>query len=143
MISGEIVRLAKQNVVRGPSEYVTEMNLIENVGIEGNAFQGGDKQVCIFSTEARVWMAEQTVRGLCFKQFTENILIGAMQPDILKIGDVLFINGAHLMISGKKRCFDECELYSNNIPCLLSANAFFATVKKGGVIKVRDKVVLI
>jgi len=142
MQSGEIVSLSKQHVIGGPSDFMEEMTLIKDIGIEGNVFQGGEKQVCVFFAEARQWMDEQTTRGLCFERFSENILLKGLPLGILKPGDVLSFGDAKLQISGGKPCFDECERYSNHLPCRLSKNAFFAVVLSDGSIKLGDKVFL-
>jgi len=140
MLSGKIVSLSRQKEVRGVSKYMKEITLIENVGIEGNVFQGGNRQVCVFSSEAHKWMQEQSTPGLCFKHFSENILTEGFPLDALDLGDMMAFGDARLQVSEKKPCFDECELRSNHLPCKLSENAFFATVEKGGVVKLEDKV---
>ena len=140
MMSGKIVRLSRQKEVRGALECMSEMVFLENLGIEGNAFQGGNRQVCLFSSEARDWVNEQQIPGLCFKNFTENVLIGKLPMDTLQSGDRLSIGDVLLQITEKKPCFDDCELRSRNISCKLSANAFFAIVIKGGVVKLEDEV---
>ena len=143
MQSGKIVSLAKQQEVKGPLEYMKEAVLIEDIGIEGNVFQGGKRQVCVCSSETRKWMSEQVDVGLCFKHFSENILTEGIPLDKLQIGDLLSVGGAKLYVNEKKPCFDDCVLRVNKRPCQLSANAFFAVVKKGGVIKLEDSVFVV
>ena len=142
-MSASIVQLRRFRS-KEEGEFLEEMLLIEEAGIEGNMFQGGDKQICLFSAEARRWMEAQTVKGLCFKRFTENILTEGLDLKTINVGSVLSIGEAELRVTySGKRCFDECVLYSNNIYCKLSRCATFLTVEKGGKIAVGDSIYVI
>ena len=139
-MEGKITKLTIQRVKGEPGETVTEMLLVEDVGIEGNAIQGGDRQVCIFSSEARSWMSGQTQPGLCFKRFQENILTENFALEETQTGDNLCIGNAVLRITEKKFCFPECVNVIEKRPCRLSASGRLAAVTKGAVIKTGDTV---
>ena len=118
-----------------PGELVSEINLVENIGIEGDYHKGSDKQISILSEEARLWMENQAEKGLCFDKFKENILVDRTQG--LKTGNLLSA-GATLRITEAKSCYDECSLFLKGSVCLLSRDAFFAMVEQGGVLKTGD-----
>jgi len=122
-------------------EPLREMNLLEGLGVEGDFHQGGEKQVSLLSAEARQWIdaqTEQAKKGLCFVRFRENILIEGL-PEDLESGSLLRAGDAVLRISERgKRCHGECSLFSKGLPCRLSASAVFATVERGGIIRITD-----
>jgi len=140
-MSAKIVGLTIQRGGNEPAEAVSEMKLLENSGIEGNVHQGGEKQVCLFASEARAWMKAQAVAGLCFKRFQENILTEGLSAVELTPGTQLSAGGALLRVSIQgKPCFDECERYASKLPCFLSTGAVFAVVEKSGVIHGGDEI---
>jgi len=139
VLTGKVVGLAKHREKGTPAQKSDELILTEGLGIEDNAIQGGDRQVCLFSSEAREWMQAQEEKGLCFRRFQENILTEGLKLDSLESGDVLNVGETVLEITEGKHCFDECPLHSNKKTCRLSEDACFAIVKKGGTIKLGDE----
>jgi len=122
-------------------ESVTEVNLLKDLGVEGDFHQGGERQVTILPAETRRWLDAQTERGLCFDRFRENILIEGSGE--IKPGSLLSVGDAVLRISAfVKPCFDECALAACGTPCRLSGRAVFATVERGGTVRVGDAVVI-
>jgi len=121
------------------------MNLLANVGIEGDYHRGGDRQVSLLSAEVRQWVDAQAQEGLCFRRFRENMLIDGsidgMALDQIESGMLLSVGSAVLRVSGRgKRCFDECALFAKGIPCRLSQCACFAAVTQSGIVRIGDSV---
>ena len=134
-MEGKIEKLRRYAGRGDEGELLEEMILTASEGIEGNYIQGGEKQVCLCTSEARNWMQEQTEKGLCFRRFNENILISGMDPEMLKLGTLIAAGDAVLKVTALKPCFDECILHSNNRYCMLSVSAKFLSVEKSGSIK--------
>ncbi|MCL2068761.1 MAG: hypothetical protein FWH00_02565 [Oscillospiraceae bacterium] len=134
-----IAALTRYSVKGAPGETLSEMTLIEGLGIEGDFHRGGDKQISILSAEVRRWMEAQPKPGLCFMRFRENILLDGLDMRTLKPGGLLSVGTAVLKITKRgKRCFDECGLFTGGGSCRLSECAVFAAVEKGGIIRVGD-----
>lgn len=108
--------------------------------INGNS---RDKQVSIFTREAREYIEKENINGLCMERFYENITIEGLIIDELHEGQTLKIGDTIQEISyiGKK-CFPECNLLKANNQCPLSKEVIFTKVIKSGVIKVGDIVEL-
>ena len=142
----KIAGLTRYHKKGEPGEPLQEVNLLEGIGLEGDFHQqrGGEKQVSLFSAEARLWMEsqiKQSQKGLCFGRFRENILTEGLPLEDLENGNLLYIGDVILRISARgKHCHDECNLFSKGIACRLSESAAFGTVEQGGVIRVGDNV---
>lgn len=134
-----IIGLTRYHKKGEPGEPLTEMKLLEGLGVEGGFHQGGERQISLLSVEARRWMEAQTEKGLCFGRFKENILIEGLPLEGLENGSLLSVGDAALRISlSSKHCHDECALFSKGTPCRLSRCAAFAVVERAGVIRVGD-----
>ena len=118
-----------------PGEHLSGMRLLEGLGVEGDFHQGSERQVCLFSAEARRWMEAQTEKGLCFGKFRENILVEGLPLEELEDGSLLSMGDAVLRVGTRsKHCYDECALFSKGMSCRLSGCAVFAVVERGGTI---------
>jgi cyclic pyranopterin phosphate synthase len=139
-----IVSLSRYRKKGEPGEQLTEMQLLEGLGVDGDYHQGGERQVSLFSAEARLWMETQTIKGLCFGRFRENILTEGLALEDLESGGFLSVGDAVLLIGMRgKHCYDECRLFSKfskGKPCRLSGCAVFAAVERGGTIRIGDPV---
>ena len=122
-------------------ESLSEANLLEGIGMEGDMHQGGAKQLSLLSADVRGWMDSCKEPGLCFKKFRENILIDGVNFKELTNNSRLSIGEAVLSISmGKKHCYDECDLRLSGLECRLSGNSVFAVVEHGGTVRIGDTV---
>jgi len=64
--------------------------------------------------------------GLCMRRFKADIVMDETSFDALKLHDVIEINGRRLaIVQIGKRCFDECQLYSNEAYCPLKHHCAF------------------
>lgn len=139
-MQGEIVAIAINQNKEGQSENKNSVTLLTDIGIKENSVQKCGRQISVFSWEGREWMKDQPEPGLCFRRFSENILIKGLDLSTLEIGEDIYIGTAIIQKTGAKHCFDECVLRSKGKECLLSKNAFFASVKKDGEIQIGDVV---
>jgi cyclic pyranopterin phosphate synthase len=133
----KINSLARYQKKGAPGEILTEMTLIEDVGIDGDFHAGSPRQISLLSTEIRRWMDASPDKGLCFNRFKENILVDGLKE--LKVSSLLTTGEAVLRITGAKdRCHDECGLFSKGTPCRLSEGVFFASVEQSGTVQIGD-----
>ena len=140
-MAAHVAKLTRFSERGAPGEDLPEMTLLQGLGVEGDFFQGGNRQVSLLSIEARRWMEEQEERGLCFDRFKENILFQGLPMETLEPGDLLDMRSAVLRISPfKKPCFKECPRYSKGLLCRLSQCAKFAIVEQGGTVRAGDLV---
>lgn len=140
-MGGKVGRIVRYREKGDDGEQLEEAVLLAGLGLEGNRHQGGERQICLLSADARGWMEEQPQEGLCFRRFKENILVDGFPLWELQCGDRFAVGGAVLRVSeSAKRCFDECVLFTNRMPCCLSRGAVFAVVERGGAVRIGDAV---
>ena len=121
---------------------VSELTLLQGIGIDGDYHQGTDRQVSLLTAEVRSWIDVQPLRGLCFARFKENILTEGIALEELADGSLLVVGDAVLRLQKAiKYCYDECAYVVNQTPCRLSGFAVYAAVKKGGTVRIGDTIV--
>jgi MOSC domain-containing protein YiiM len=138
---GTVTRILRYREKGKPGEILDSVILREAYGMEGDFHAGGgDRELCLFSAEARRWMDGQAGAGLCFSRFKENITVGGLSLEELKAGDRLRAGEAALEISGEtKHCHDGCPLFQEGKPCRLAGRSLFAKVVKTGRLRVGDR----
>lgn len=142
-MTARVAGLTRYHQKAEPGETLAEASLLTGLGLEGDMYCGGERQISLLSAEARRWMEAQTEKGLCFGRFRENILIEGMSLDELPDNSLLCVGDAVLRISARgKSCHSECELFSAAAECRLSRCAVFAAVVRGGVVRIGDRVFL-
>jgi len=141
LTTAKVIGLTRYHQKGEPGEPLQELNLIKDVGIEGDYHQGGIRQVSILTAEALRWMETQPAKGLCFKKFRANMLIDGLNQSELADSRKLYINETILkIVPSGKHCFRECVLFSDKTPCLLLTGAVFAAVFQSGTIKIGDEI---
>lgn len=130
-----IKNLNKENIV------VKQMVLKAEIGIIGDVHAGKSlRQISLLRTEIAEAMKGYEGKGLCTKRFTPNLIVeGLCSADL--------IEGAHFQIGDAvieisevgKSCFDNCDLVKERRYCLLSEEAIFAKVIRGGTITVKQE----
>jgi hypothetical protein len=100
-------------------------------GMEGVQRKSPNRPVSLISLQARLAVDNATERGLCFKKFVADITINCdpMPPTntLLKSGDLVLD-----ILPERKRCWPECELLHNKLPCPLIDGVRYAWVEKPG-----------
>jgi MOSC domain-containing protein YiiM len=130
-----------------PGTAVEAACFIAGRGMEGDYHAespaNGERQISLFSEEARQWMAAQTQPGLCFRRFRENITTSGVRMEDLKPGTRLRAGEAVLEIAEEsKHCHEECALFTGGTLCRLSGQSCFAKVIESGTIRVGDEISL-
>ena len=143
-MNARIVGLTQIRGKGGPYATLTQAVLIQGLGMQGNLYQGGERQLSLLSLETRQWMNTQTPKGLCFGRFHENILTEGIILEDLAPGCHLRIGETILRISMQTRhCYRDCVLFSQGTECRLSTNAVFATVEQSGLACIGDVISLV
>jgi len=100
-------------------------------GMEGVQRKNPNRPVSLISLQARQAVDQATERGLCFKKFVADITIDSDQmpptESLLKSGDLVLG-----ILPERKRCWPECELLHNKLPCPLIDGVRYARVEKPG-----------
>ena len=142
MQEGFIEELLIQREKGYPFEKVLSMELCKDRGIVGDWHSLSDeKQIALISLKVKDWMKEQAVKGLCFSRFQENILLNSLEFSELKQGVVLKTEYAKIeVILYTKRCFSECSLVKDALPCELREGIRFAKVIQSGSVHIGDRI---
>jgi len=120
---------------KAPRVAVSEITLVEDHGIEGDAYAGpGDRQVVFFEDAARAALLEAEKQGLCYARFHENVRIEGLELGSLAEGDHLRLGDAEVEITSvRKRCYAECELGPGE--CVIRGRVAFGRVVRGGSVR--------
>lgn len=124
-------------------ENIDSLKIIRDEGIEGDRHaDGGDRQIALFSAEAKKALASETP-GLCGKKFHENILTAGLDLAGLKPGDVLSAGSAKIMITGGKGAcqYGDCVKADSGEKCSLKSSVRFAKVIQTGIVSVKDELI--
>lgn len=98
-----------------------------------------NRQVSFFTVEGWDEIRSSGRIGLCTKKFHEDIRIRNLNSKGIRVGSLIKIGDAVFQITEiGKRCFTECPMVKEGISCPLSKEAMFATVIKGGSVRVGD-----
>jgi len=127
----------KKGVKKGP---VSAANLIEGVGIEGDAHaMNGKRQVSLLAVEDI--MKVQLKPG----DFAENITTEGLDLSAVRICDKIRIGKNILLEISQigKECHTRCEIYKNVGDCIMPKKGVFAEVLSGGNVSAGDEIVII
>lgn len=102
-------------------------------GMEGVERKKPDRPVSLMTLTARQGVDQAELRGLCYARFTADITLDCDQlPDQ---GTILGTEEFQLgILPGRKRCWPECELFQNKLPCPLIDGVRYAWVEVPGVL---------
>ncbi|MBU0629808.1 MAG: MOSC domain-containing protein [Candidatus Margulisbacteria bacterium] len=125
--------------VQGPKNEVKEINLIEELGVEGDHHaKGGIRQVSLLANESIDKMKAKGLK-LVNGSFGENIITEGIDLLSLNIGERLAIGETLLEISKiGKECVKRCIIYYQVGDCVMPREGIFGMVVKGGTIKAGD-----
>lgn len=117
--------------------------LIPGHGIQGDAHAGDwHRQVSLLSLE-RIEAFRQAGAEVAFGAFGENIVIGGLDWEQLRIGSRLHCADAILEITQfGKECHDRCHIFQTMGDCIMPRHGVFARVVKGGEVRAGDKVAI-
>jgi len=127
------------------SEYpVSEITLDDN-GIIGDSHAGsGHRQVSILTQESIDKFSKDVGQKYSPGEFYENIVIEGLNFAEVAHFDRLHIGSAELEVTriGKKCHSENCTIAKQFGYCVIAEEGFFCKVKKGGIIKPGDEVIL-
>ncbi len=137
-----IIQLNRKPVKKQVAEKLCTMNVIEGFGPEGDAYGGpGERQLTILGKDDLEILLKDREKGICIKRFAPNLEISGTSSK-LKKGTYYKIGEVEIKISDTgKKCHKGCQLLEEKRICLLPEKALFATIIKGGMIKVDDEIV--
>ena len=143
-MSGKVVSVNLSEKKGTPKTKVERGVLIENYGLEGDAHAGHwHRQVSLLGVESIEKAKLGPTNGLCHGVFAENITTEGIELFTLPVGTVLKIGDAELEISQiGKECHEGCAVSKLVGKCVMPREGVFAVVKKGGVIKAGDEIVV-
>ena len=131
------------NKCKGQKSEVKNINLIENLGVDGDFHaNGGERQVSLLAEESIQKMREKGL-ALLPGAFGENLVTEGIDLLSLAIGQKIRIGEVELEISKiGKDCPARCQIYYLAGDCIMPREGVFAKVLKGGIIKPGDEIKL-
>jgi len=100
-------------------------------GMEGVERKNPNRPVSLISLDARQSVDSAEKHGLCFKRFTADITLDCEQMPptgaLLKCGELVLG-----ILPERKRCWQDCVLLQNKLPCPLIEGVRYAWVEKPG-----------
>lgn len=109
-------------------------------GVAGDAHSSpGDRQVSLLAGER----IEEQQRGLRPGDFAENITTSGIDLREVRLGDLVTVGCAELVISKiGKECHSRCKIFDEIGDCIMPREGVFAEVKVGGLIRVGDAITI-
>ena len=102
-------------------------------GMEGIERKNPKRPVSLMTLAARQGVDQAELRGLCYARFTADITLDCDQmPDqgtIIGTDDLQFG-----ILPERKRCWPECSLFQNKLPCPLIDGVRYAWVEAPGLL---------
>lgn len=119
---------------------VTQITLVENYGIRGDAHAGMAKRQVSLLAEEDIDTIRRKLPSIRAGDFAENITTRGIDLPSLPLGTVLVINGVKLEVTQiGKECHDGCEIKQLTGDCVMPRRGIFARVLSGGTIKTGDR----
>lgn len=142
-VSGKIVAISTSTRRGIPKSNQKEVRLIENWGMENDVHAGDwHRQISILAMESVQKMRDKGV-NVRPGAFAENLTTEFIDIPNLAIGTRVAIGETELEITQiGKECHQKCAIFYRAGDCVMPREGIFAVVKKGGVIKVGDTVLV-
>jgi hypothetical protein len=107
-------------------------------GMVGVERKNPKRPVSLMSLAARQGVDQAELRGLCYARFTADITLdGDQMPDA---GTIIGTDELQLgILPERKRCWPECELFQNKLPCPLIDGVRYAWVEAPGMLCLGDQ----
>ena len=119
-----------------PRPLVSELNLIENYGIQNDKFAGKklDQTVMIVGVKSYEIAKENNI-DLAFGCLGENILLD-FDPHCLEVGEELFIGDSIIQITQICTVCNHLNVFDKNLPTLLKGHrGLYCKIIRSGIIK--------
>ncbi|MBW6467436.1 MAG: hypothetical protein K0B06_13090 [Brevefilum sp.] len=107
-------------------------------GMVGVERKNPKRPVSLMTLAARQGVDQAELRGLCYARFTADITLDCDQlPDT---GTIIGTDDLQLgILPERKRCWPECELFQNKLPCPLIEGVRYAWVEAPGGLCLGDQ----
>lgn len=144
MLEGRVIAISISKEKGVPKENVSQVKVIENFGIEGDAHSGAwGRQVSFLDIYTLEWMKKVVGRPLSYGELAENITTDVDLSQV-EVGD--FISAGECLFEvtqiGKK-CHHGCAIFQRVGKCEMRTRGVFTRVLKGGTLKVGDPLKII
>ena len=141
IMSGEVYRLSVSAAKGTKKCNVDEALLVENLGIDGDAHAGSERQISLLPFEAFDTILEY-LPDIQPGDFAENITTCGIDFSSAAVGDRLSVgNNIQLKITHiGKECHDGCHIRELVGDCIMPRLGIFASIEIGGLIRVGDKI---
>ena len=137
MTEMKIVSLATSRKKGTPKTPVSEVSLVREHGIEGDAHAGPwHRQVSFLASES-IEKARKKGLDVTFGNFAENIATEGIDWEAVPVGTRLDLgDSARVEITQKgKVCHNKCAIYYMAGDCIMPREGIFARVLRGGKIR--------
>ena len=137
MTEMKIVSLATSRKKGTPKTPVSEVSLVREHGIEGDAHAGPwHRQVSFLASES-IEKARKKGLDVTFGNFAENIATKGIDWEAVPVGTRLDLgDSARVEITQKgKVCHNKCAIYYMAGDCIMPREGIFARVLRGGKIR--------
>ena len=141
---GRLEAIWIKRMKRGPMDRAASARLVTGQGIEGNANQGGRRQVTIIEREAWERMMRELGADLSPSTRRANLMVSGVSLENTR-GRTLRVGGCRIRLFGETR---PCERMEEALPGLRAAmrphwrGGAFGEVLEGGMISAGDQVIL-
>lgn len=132
----KVIAVCKSKKKGISKEIAEQINLIKDLGVEGDAHaEGGIRQVSLLAWER---IEELNKKGFNFKpgDFAENITTTGVNLSKLKVGTKLKAGEESILEISQigKVCHTKCAIFKKVGDCIMPSEGVFAKVIKGGKI---------
>ncbi len=144
MLEGKVIAISISKEKGVPKENVSEVKVIENFGIEGDAHSGPwHRQVSFLDIYTLEWMKDIIGRPLSYGELAENITTDVDLSQV-EVGDLIFAGECLFEVTqiGKK-CHHGCAIFQRVGKCEMRNRGIFTKVLRGGILKVGDPLKII
>ncbi len=140
-MSGEVYRLSVSARKGSKKDNVPQVSLIENVGIDGDAHAGSERQVSLLPFEA-FDVVRKHLPEIAPGDFAENITTRGIDFSSASVGDRLCVGGGVRLVITQigKECHDSCYIRQAVGDCIMPRLGIFASITEGGLVRVGDEI---
>lgn len=141
----KIVSIAVSRKKGTPKTPVSEVRLLQDHGIEGDAHAGPwHRQVSFLSAES-IQRAKDGGLNVDFGKFAENFATLGVDWLTLPVGTCLQLGDSAVVEITQigKTCHKKCAIFYQAGDCIMPREGIFARVLKGGIIRAGDAILLL